>query len=101
MYTFTFITHPKPSHRRYGEVDGAYATVFVNDPVAESAGAAARGLIEDAGWDVEELDDWGPMNPGDDAPGTEWAEHYAQARQDGICAVFHTWPVGAPDANEE
>lgn len=96
MYTFTFIAHPKPSHQLYGEVAGAYANVFVNDVVAKSAEAAARSLIEEAGWDIEKLDDWAPMSPGDDAPGTEGAEYYAQAREDGICAVFHTWPVGEP-----
>ena len=97
MYTFTFIAHPKPSHPEYGELDGAYATVFVNDVVPESAEAAARELVEDAGWDIEELDDWAPMNPGDDAPGTKWHEYYAQARIDGICALFNTWPVGGAD----
>lgn len=40
----------------------------VNDPVAESAEAAARDLIDESGWDVEELDDWAPMNVGG-APG--------------------------------
>jgi hypothetical protein len=97
VYTFTFIAHPKPSHPEYGVIDGAYATVFVNDVIAESAEAAARALIDEAGWDIEELDDWAPMNPGDDAPGTAWHEYYAQARQDGICALFNRWPVGAPE----
>jgi hypothetical protein len=98
VYRFTFVVFPKPSNPQYGEADGAYAVVFVNEVIAEAAEAAARGLIDQAGWDVEELDDWTPMNPGDDAPGTAWREYFAQAREDGICVAFHTWPVRAPRA---
>ena len=97
MYTFTFVAHPAPSNPRYGEADGAYATVFVNDPVAASAEAAARGLLGELGWEIEELDDWAPMNLGDDDPGTEWHQFYQEARRDGLCVVLHTWPVGAPE----
>ena len=93
MYAFTFIVRPRPSNPQHGEVDGAYAVVFVNEAVHEIAEAAARGLVEDAGWDVEELDDWAPMNPGDDALGTAWREYFTQAREEGSCVVFHTWPV--------
>ena len=54
MYTFTFIAHPKPSHPRYGEIDGAYATVFVNDVVGGYVDAAtAEGFAGD--WDLERL----------------------------------------------
>lgn len=60
MFKFTFVAYPKPSHPRYGEVDGAYATVFVKDPVAASADVAARELVDEALWDIEELDDWAP-----------------------------------------
>jgi hypothetical protein len=98
VYTFTFIVRPKPSNPQHGEADGAYAVVFVNDVVSETAEAAARALVEASGWDIEELDDWAPMNPGDDAPGTVWRAYYLQAREDGICVAFHTWPVLAPTA---
>jgi len=98
VHTFTFIVRPKPSHPRHGAADGAYAVVFVNEVVSEIAEASARALIEDVGWDIEELDDWAPVNPGDDAPGTAWGEYFAQAREDGICVVLHTWPVLSPRA---
>jgi hypothetical protein len=97
MLRFTFLVHPKRSHPRYGEIEAAYAAVFVSDQgAAATPDAAARALLQESGWDVAELLSVISVRS-EDAPGAPWEEHYQQALQDGICAVLHTWPVGAAE----
>ena len=97
MHFFVFLAHPSPSHEDYGTVDGAYVSCWVNDPVEASAEAAARALIEEAGWDIDERDVAYPLADDHYTPDQSGFANMQQARTDGICAVFHTWDVGAPD----
>jgi hypothetical protein len=97
MLKFTFLVYPKRSHPRYGEIEGAYAAVFVSDPgAAATPEGAAHALLQESGWDVAELDSVISVRS-EDAPDAPWEAHYQQALQDGTCAVLHTWPVGAPE----
>ena len=97
MHYFMFLAHPKPSSREYGVTDGAYVSCWVNDPIGGSAEVAARALIEEAGWDVDEREEAYPVDDTYYAPDDSGFERYKQAHLDGICAVFHRWAVGAPD----
>ena len=101
MRFFMFRTHPKPSHAEYGVVDGAYVSCWVADPVSSSAETAARGLIEEAGWDVESLDESYPTSLDDYGADDPSRPYVQQAAVDGIYAIFHRWPVGAPDDEEQ
>jgi hypothetical protein len=58
---------------------------------------AARELVAAAGWDIEEREDAYALAEDHYAEGDAGREYMAQARVDGICAVFHQWDVGAPD----
>src|SRR4051812_26126471 len=98
MYFILYLAHPKPSHAEYGVTDGAYVSCWIDDPVEPSADAAARALIEAAGWDVHDREEAYPVAEGHYTPGDVGAERVAQARLDGICATFHRWAVGAPEA---
>ena len=97
MYFLVYLAHPKPSHREYGVVDGAYVSVWVRDPVEAAADRAARELIEAEGWDIEERDEAYPLADDHYAPDQDGHAYMEQARLDGICAVFYRWDVGAPD----
>ena len=97
MYFFVFLAHPSASSDDYGVFDGAYVSCWVNDPVEASAEVAARALIEDRGWDIEEREEAYPLADDHYARDQPAREHMEQARLDGICAVFHSWEVGAPD----
>jgi len=101
VYFLSFEAHPKPAHPDYGRVDGAFAAVFVNESVADAAEAAARSFIEEAGWDVGELDASHPVELASFPPGDPSRERFEQALIDGIVVTFHQWPVGAPDHDAE
>ena len=101
MYFLSFEAHPKPTHPDYGEVDGAFAAAFVNESIAGAAEAAARAFIEEAGWDVSDLDVSHPVELESFPPGDPRREQFEQALIDGIVVTFHQWPVGAPDDDEE
>jgi hypothetical protein len=101
VHFFSFEVHPKPAHPDYGEVDGAFAAAFVNEPIAEAAEVAARAFIEEAGWDVGALDASHPVELESFPPGHPSRERFEQALIDGIVVTFHEWPVGAPDDDED
>jgi len=97
MFFFTFVAHPKPTHSKYGVIDGAYVACWVAEPVEDIAEHTAREAIEVQGWDVDELDEGYPVSIDDYELGSESRERYEQAVTDGVVLTFHTWPVGAPD----
>ena len=101
MHFLVFEAHPKPIHADYGRVDGAFVAVFVNEPVPAAAEAAARAFIEEAGWDVAELDQSYPAELESFPLGHPSRDRFEQALIDGIVATFNRWPVGAPDDDSE
>ncbi len=61
------------------------------------AEAAARYYIDDAGWIPGEVEDvrWAQREDYQDNPETlVW---FTEAEDDGVCLVFHHWPVGAEE----
>jgi hypothetical protein len=88
---------PKPSHLRYGEVDGAYAACWVNQPTATLAESAARQGIDHAEWDVVERDDLREVLREEYCDHPEALERYDQASRDGLAITFNTWPVGGDE----
>jgi len=101
VHFLVFEAHPKPIHADYGRVDGAFVAVFVNEPVPAAAEAAARAFIEEAGWDVAELDQSYPAELESFPLGHPSRDRFEQALIDGIVATFNRWPVGAPDDDSE
>ena len=95
IHYFRFLAHPKPSNAEYGVVDGAWVSCWVLDPVLASAEAEARDVLEEAGWDVELLEESSVVDE-NNIPQSA-ASYIDQVRQDGLVAVFNTWDVGAPD----
>jgi hypothetical protein len=88
---------PKPSHPEYGRIDGAYVSLFVNEIDKDRAEAAAGALIEQEGWDIEELDEAYPVELSRYPAGNLSRDRFEQATIDGIVATFHRWPVGASE----
>jgi hypothetical protein len=78
-------------------MDGAYVSLFVNEPVQSAAEVVAAVLIEQRGWEIEELDEAYPVELGRYPPGHPGRVLFEQAQLDGAVARFHKWPVGAPD----
>ena len=84
MFFLTFATRPKPSHPAFDEVGGAVAALFVNEVVQGAAEAAAREFMDDAGWDVGELDKAFAVELDAFPPGHRSRARFEQALQDGI-----------------
>jgi hypothetical protein len=97
VHFLVFLAHPKPSSDDYGSVDGAYVSCWVNEPVASAAELVARQFIDDAGWDIQELDEAHPISENHYSASDPGREKADQARIDGIVVTFHVWDVGAPD----
>ena len=93
MHYLEFEAYPKPNHERYGVIDGAYICCWVNDPDPAEAESRARERLEQAGWDIEKLEESYPATK-DAFAGNQYFE---QARTDGIVLLINTWPVGAPE----
>ena len=100
MFFLTFETRPKPSHPAYGEVEGALAAVFVNEVVQDAAEAVAREFMDDAGWDVGELDKAYAVELDAFPQGHRSRARFEQALKDGIAVTYHAWPAGATDVDD-
>ena len=94
MYFLTLEASPKPSHNRYGEVDGAYVSGWVNEPTPELAESAARSAADAHGWDVVALDEIRLVSRNEYIADPERLARFDQASADGLALTFHTWPVG-------
>lgn len=97
MYFFVLLAHPKPSHRDYGVIDGAYVACWVNEANEELAEAVAREAIEDLEWDVEERDQGYEVGRDDFEDGSKSLQRFDQALIDDCVLDFNRWRVGAPD----
>jgi hypothetical protein len=97
MHFFVIEAYPKPSSESYGKTDGAYVSCWVNSPLRDEAEAEARAMIENHGWDGDELDTVEWVEDSDYPEGSPSRDYFEQAKIDGIVVVFNWWPVGAPD----
>jgi hypothetical protein len=100
MFFLTFEARPKPSHPAYDEVGGALAAVFVNEMVQGAAEAAAREFMDEAGWDVGELDKAYAVELDAFPQGDRSRARFEQALKDGIAVTYHAWPVGAAGTDD-
>ena len=97
MFFITLEVSPKPIHPRYGEVDGAYASCWVNEPTAALAESVARAGVDEANWDVVELDQLREIAREEYLEHPDGLELYDQAGLDGLVITFHTWPIGGDE----
>jgi hypothetical protein len=97
VFFLTFEVTPKPSHPRYGELDGAFASGWSTEPTASLAAAVARSAAEGIGWDFVALDEVRLVTREEFVSDHERLELFDQASMDGLVLTFHTWPVGADD----
>jgi hypothetical protein len=94
MFFLTFEARPKPSHPAYDDVGGALAAVFVNEVVQGAAEAAAREFMDEAGWDVGELDKAYAVELDAFPQGHRSRARFEQALKEGIAVTYHAWPPG-------
>jgi hypothetical protein len=97
MMFLLYEVHPKPSHSDYGSLDGAFASMWVNEHAQAPAEVVAREFLEASLWDVEVLEEAYPVTLDTYVEGDLGRERFQQALVDGVVVTFHRWPVGAPD----
>jgi len=97
MMFLLYEVHPRPSHPEYGIIDGAYASIWVNQYVQEAAERVALEFLDRNLWDVESLDEAYPVTLDLYEQGHIGRERFQQAVVDGVVGTFFRWPVGAPD----
>jgi len=95
MFFLTFEARPKRSHPVYEEVGGATAAVFVNEVVQAAAEAAAREFMDQAGWEVGELDQAYAVELDAFPQGHKSRARFEEALKEGIAVTYHAWPHGA------
>jgi hypothetical protein len=107
VFFLRIIARPAPGSEDFGHEGGAYVNCYVDAEDLRSAELRAIDLIRQDGWKPERFDTWQLTcaDCADDTPPDYGAPSsrslVEQARIDGGCCVFHTWPIDAPDADEE
>jgi len=108
LFLLTIEAHPEPNSEDYGEAGGAFVNCWVNADDLRTAERRAVALIQEHGWRPHRFEEWelvtratyGERELRDDG-GQDLREVVDQAFIDGEVCVFNTWPVDAPDADED
>jgi hypothetical protein len=90
MFCFEFQALPKPSQLDLSTHAGAFANCWVQRESLAAAEAAARALIDTAGWTVSSLDRSAIVTR--ETQAAEGMAYFEQAEIDGEVVVFHMWP---------
>lgn len=101
MFLFVIEAIPKPTSPHFEEVGGAYVQCWIDFIQEQGAEHLARYYLEEEGWQplhVEEVHFLGREDIEDDS---DSLPYFLEAKQDGLSLVFHTWPIGAEEDEEE
>jgi hypothetical protein len=108
LFLLTIEARPEPSSEDHGEVRGAFVNCWVDADDLRAAERRAVALIGKHGWRPHRFEQWELVTratystgqpSADDRP--DLREALDQAFIDGEVCVFNTWPVDAPDADDE
>jgi hypothetical protein len=108
LFLLTIEARPEPNSEDHVDVGGAFVTCWVNADDLRAAERRAVALIQAHGWRPHRFEEWELVSratyatgqPRDDN-GLDPREVLDQAFIDGEVCVFNTWPVDAPDADDE
>ena len=95
---------PEPGSDEFGTPGGAYVNCYVDADDLRTAEIRAIGLIQLHGWQPVRFETWqltcvdcaSDTSSEEGAPSTR--QLVEQAKIDGECCVFYTWPIDAPDS---
>jgi hypothetical protein len=97
VYFQVYVVRPTPSSQRYGAVDGAYVSMWVDEDDEAAADATARAYLASNGWAVEQRDHGFAISDDHYAPHQPQTARVREARDHGVSAVFHEWDLDARD----
>jgi hypothetical protein len=78
---------------------GAYVSCYIEFADSRGAEVLARWYLGTHGWIPECVLEMYSLDPDDADP--EDAAYVREAQEDGYCLVYHQWPAGAEDADED
>jgi hypothetical protein len=107
LFLVTIEARPQPDSAEYGISEGAFVNCWINADDLRTAERRAVELVHENGWRPHRFEDWDIVTrdtyadekPGEDEP--DFRELVEQAFADGDACIFNTWPVDAPDAEED
>jgi hypothetical protein len=103
MFLFTFRSRVNPKSRqakRLGDVGGAYVNCWINFKDCDAAEKLAKLLIREQGW-IPEIKTEESSIAKKPLKKKKDKQYYAEAIKHGYTLVFHMWPKGTPDADED
>ncbi|PSB14960.1 hypothetical protein C7B61_18955 [filamentous cyanobacterium CCP1] len=101
MHFFTIHATPDPESEHAETAGGAYANCWIDFKQRDGAEVLARYYIEESDWipDTIEEEDW--VEEADYADDPEVLSYFQEAKEDGMCIVFHVYPIGEEEEDEE
>jgi hypothetical protein len=107
LFLITLEVRPVAGEDAFKSVGGAFANCWINADDLRSAQLRAVALVEESGWRVHRICEWeivteatySDRQPPEEGP--DLRDIVTQAFVDGEVCVMHTWPVDAPDGNED
>ncbi|WP_416666697.1 hypothetical protein [Egbenema bharatensis] len=94
MHFFTIHAIPDPESEHAETAGGAYANCWIDFKQRDGAEVLARYYIEESGWISEAIEEEDWVEEKDYADNPEVLEYFQEAREDGMCIVFHVYPIG-------
>ena len=103
MFLFAFRSRVNPKSKeanRLKDIAGAYVNCWINFKDYEASEKLAKMLIKEQGWLAEKKTDESKIQK-KLLRNQKQKRYYAEAIKYGYTLVFHIWPKGAPDADED
>jgi hypothetical protein len=97
MLFLAYEAKPRESNEKTSGHGGAFVNCWITGTDKEKADFQARKEIYRAGWIAEGLTEIKIVDETTFDGNEKSLEYYNQAKLDGECYVYHTWPIGSED----
>ena len=101
MHFFTIHATPNPEGEHAETAGGAYANCWIDFKQRDGAEVLARYYIEESGWISEAIEEEDWVEEADYADDPEVLSYFQEAKEDGMCIVFHVYPIGEGEEEED
>lgn len=109
LFLIRLVATPLPENPEAADIGGAYVNCWVNAKDLRTAEQRALNRIREEQWRPTRFDQWDLVcrqcylddSRYSEDEKRESLERLYEAFEHGIALVFHTWPVDAPDSEDE
>ncbi len=94
IFYVQYHAEPQPDSEEFESCGGAYVNCWVNASSKEEAQSQTAAAIAAAGWKILSVEDECTAVDADwYSDDDESREYYQRAVEEGVCYVFHMWPI--------